>query len=622
VTGRAPSPARVALALCVGRALIALATIAAAFPLPACTPSRATTPVTPVYSRTTTVHAVIGGRLVLPIDVTEITPRRGLQAELNDGVAARALTVQLYRIVVTVPADDLSTADRWLPPPGEWTTIPFDDSTATVPRGRWVAVIDMPSDVPAAPGSTTLLLNGKPRPVSWLPSQGLLERLDRSTGEDPWQPTLPPEARGDPTIIPRIQAEAMSPVSRWRYRLLIDGLRWTPADDPDTNVSFALFRDPVIEALAKQNEDRWRIALAWLWNADADAASRLKRRLSAVIDFGQGRFAPAWPSDYSTLDALLFGLLDPTLPPRDRKQLVDLWLHDQPASLAWTVDDGGTVDAATGTIIPSVGLVNFSDRPTLAWAQHQGAIGPATLVPLSAFSSMTLLVPPLPTDSGMPAPDGSLAPAVVAHVGESESSLPVFNSRVPVTPPGLSISSFWIDLTMQDWMAARQARPRPEWSTAVLLHRPALPPNAVPPGSESRRWELLVECRAPAKIGDPQREAVRLYVGPLNQPIAVLKIDAQGVVTDALPRHPMVAEELGLPPGAVHVTREADRWTFRIALPPGSIEADGLLRLGLTRTDALGRRSAWPRPMLPSQYEPARAALDTSAWTGLPREAP
>jgi hypothetical protein len=36
----------------------------------------------------------------------------------------------------------------------------------------------------------------------------------------------------------------------------------------------------------------------------------------------------------------------------------------------------------------------------------------------------------------------------------------------------------------------------------------------------------------------------------------------------------------------------------------------------VVRVDGRGRRSAWPRPMLPWQDEPGRAALDTRAWGG------
>jgi hypothetical protein len=159
---------------------------------------------------------------------------------------------------------------------------------------------------------------------------------------------------------------------------------------------------------------------------------------------------------------------------------------------------------------------------------------------------------------------------------------------------------------------------RPEWATAALLHRPA-PDSASPPSAaESRKWELLVECRVSPSISDVEslrREAVRLYFGPSALPTAILRVDMSGTVTNERAPGALAPPELEPPPGHVDVRRTADRWAFRITLPPGAVEADGLVRLGICRTDALARRSSWPRPMLPWQKEPGRAVLDCAFWS-------
>jgi hypothetical protein len=114
-----------------------------------------------------------------------------------------------------------------------------------------------------------------------------------------------------------------------------------------------------------------------------------------------------------------------------------------------------------------------------------------------------------------------------------------------------------------------------------------------------------------------KREAVRIYFGPTTMPTAVLRVDMTGTVTNEAARDPLQPPEMEAPPGHVDIVRAVDRWSFRLSLPPGALESDGMVRIGMTRIDCLGRRTAWPLPMLPWQQDPGRAALNTSAWSGV-----
>jgi hypothetical protein len=137
---------------------------------------------------------------------------------------------------------------------------------------------------------------------------------------------------------------------------------------------------------------------------------------------------------------------------------------------------------------------------------------------------------------------------------------------------------------------------------------------------ESRRWELLVECRMAPGLMDTaglRRERVVLYFGPTAKPVSALQVDLSGEASSVLPADPLLPAELRPQNFSVPITRATDRWSFRMPLPPGSIEADGTVRLGIMRRDARGARSAWPRPLMPWQVEPGRAALRTGAWTEL-----
>ena len=128
--------------------------------------------------------------------------------------------------------------------------------------------------------------------------------------------------------------------------------------------------------------------------------------------------------------------------------------------------------------------------------------------------------------------------------------------------------------------------------------------------AEAGTWNVFIECRSPV-IG--QAETVRVWVGAFGAPAAILRISSAGEVVDELgPRQGLSSKVTG----AV-VSRQGDTWTARVPIPARCIEKDGTVRIGLDRTDALGRRTSWPRPMLPWQREPGRVAIDTSAWGGL-----
>jgi len=594
-------------------AALALVAASIASAMAACGGPRAAVPKTPDASPMPTprapdrhpaglarLDAPPGGLVVIPLESPQAP--RPPTAALDDG---RPVPISVHRIGVRVlaPVAGEVAPDGWLPAPGVWQASPLDpaDASLRAGRGAWAYVLDLPADG-AGQG---LLLDGVRLPVNWLPAASALVTPAAGAAEDPWAPAAGPDA-GDAVLLMRAEPERASPLTRWRHRLLIDGLR--------PGAPFEPFADPVIEAIARQNEDRWRVALAWLWAADADAAIRLRKRLAGVVDFG-GVSAPAWPADHAALDRLLSELLDPALRPGERAAAADRWLAALPPAVAWVIDEGGTVDEGRDAPLIAVGLANLMDRATLAWAAV--AASPSAtpdLRPLPSRSAMTVLVVPPPNATGTTTLD--------LHAGRWTVSLPAATGRVAASPPGLALGPFLPDWTMPAWLRSQAEPARAEWATAALLHRPAPAPGDAPTPPRSRRWELLVECRLVPGVGSATREGVRVYVGPASAPIAVVHIDGAGDVVRERPPGDVVREEFqrdGLAPATerIAVTRGVDRWSFRVPLPPDAVERNGLLRLGITRTDALGRRQAWPRPMLPWQGEPGRAAIDTDAWTEL-----
>jgi hypothetical protein len=602
-----------------------------------------------------------GATIIIPLtptDAAALRRERARRQALGEPLVATSddgqrFPASIVRIATRATDDAIGNAaalhaaalhDRWLGDPGTWSAhddSPGQDSAPGVPA----LLIDFAASLDSAdPSSTTT--DRAPRirigdawsaPLQWLPSR---ERLIRASDgvESPWRPVLDEVTRTEPAALNAIAVEAESPITRWRWRLLVDGLDPARADDATAPAPFA---DRAIEALARQNEDRWRVALAWLWFADASVAQRVKHRVAAVARFATpgvagpstGRLAPIWTTDHAVLDQLLADLLDPRADPATRVALARRWLDEQPPAAAWVHDDGGvlvwpspdaratptattpasaTTPAPLPAIVATIGVVNLLDRPTLAWTSL-GVPDPAPdLVPVPSMAG-TLLSRPITRDlantransnpSPVPAPDATLE----AHLGSLRVPLPVRAAPTPATPPGVPLGPL-----RQDWTMRRfQGEPDPrgsslgiEWSAGALLHR-------APAGSPSR-WEVFVESRTPAPNTNPNpdataNESVTLYFGPSGAPRAVVRVSRDGAAVASGPASTAF-------PTSVAIAQHADRWTFRLPVPAQVIDEGDIVRIGLTRSDALGRRWAFPHAMLPWEIEPARLAIDLAAW--------
>lgn len=543
--------------------------------------------------------------------------------------AAQPITARLVRVVRRA---DSGPADSWLGDPGVWSSFTVDEVRNAGPvDGVWALVVDFfgPNgdaldDITPDDGTGEIqsedaaaILRVGPSPdsaiidftINALPAR---DRLVRTAGpESPWRPVLGEGDRTDAAVISAISPEARSPLTRWRYRLLTDGL------DPNAQPT-STFPDAPMEILAQQNEDRWRVALAWLWFANADVAQRLKSRVAAVVRFASpnvtgdaaasGRLAPLWPLDHAELDTLLSELLEPRIDAGQRVILAERWLSRQPGAAAWIHDDGGVLSFPDGdpVVVATVGVVNLLDRPTLAWTTLNPNEPSPDLVPVASMSGV-LLSRPIPASRPS---DRHAGPAQVgtrvltAHLGQVTAPLPVSSRAFPVTPPGAALGPYLPDWNMADFQSAAPGAIDGAWATAALVHKSVAPDRA-------DAWEVFVECRVPAAINranvDPSREAATLFFGPSGSPSAVVRVSrdgtlaANGALADTFPK-------------VIEVVRADDRWSFRLRLDAKVIEDRGVLRVGLMRTDALGQRWSYPRSMLPWEIEPARVALDLAAW--------
>ncbi|CAG1009247.1 hypothetical protein PHYC_03677 [Phycisphaerales bacterium] len=549
----------------------------------------------PAIAPSPRIDAVLGRRVVIPITAK---PGRPVSIALWEGGEVPA-TVHHVRMRTAGFGPGDQAPEPWLAWDVRWSSEQLREGETPGDVGLWVACFDPPIDG----AGHDLIINGERIQTNWLPPPVTLARAERGSQWDPWRPTRPaamPEAALDEA---RFAGECDSPITRWRWQLARNGLHPDSADTPRLD-------DPIAEELARQQEDRWRVALSRLWGENPELAGQLKQRLSAIVEFGPGMWAPAWGCDPGALDRLLADLLDPTLSPIRRGGIAERWLEEQESGVAWVMDDGGTLDSSRRQVLASVGIANLLDRATLSWLGWKDPGTSPDLQPLAAMSSRQFVAAPAPDGAGG-------AGRLSAHVGRWSGELGVLTRPLALTPPGLTLTPFFLDWSMNGWLTQRTSAPPDSWATAALLHRPPEEPGAPSSAARSKRWEVFVECKLTAGVGDPAREAVYVYTGPLGRPTSIVRVQMNGVVDyPAVPGLPEELAEIAPPPTTTTVVRGADRWAFRVPLPPGSVERDGVVRLGLMRIDSLGRRSATPRPMLPWQSEPPRVAVDTTAWGG------
>jgi hypothetical protein len=244
-------------------------------------------------------------------------------------------------------------------------------------------------------------------------------------------------------------------------------------------------------------------------------------------------------------------------------------------------------------------VANLLERTTLAWTVTAGASTQPELMTLGAYSvgHVTAAAPEQPT----------AATPVEVHAGRWSATRMLALTKMPASPPGLRADGLLGDWNMAAWLSGTPDGAmlgEAAWATAALIHH----------GVEDGGWWVYVECRSPgmkAKSEGPATadETVRVWLGPSGLPLAVLKASSAGSSLD----------ELGRDRGTemsrrARVVREDGRWVAQLPIPGACIDRDGTVWMAVERVDSRGRRSVWPRPMLPWQTEPGRAAVDTTAW--------
>ena len=527
---------------------------------------------TPAESR---INLVPGRPLFTPVRVDGPLPGSAtplLSLPGNRTIAGRLVWIGLQ--------PETARGSSWLPSVDRWVVTPVSEGVVPASVGAWHVIADLPADAVGQP----IRLGEQTLPINWLADPDAIKPRGLQGG---WEPWLAPGPAPDASLL---TPEWQSPLRRWRARLATGSL----GGDPPANTPWPVDGDAaVLDQLAGLIEARWRVGLARLWYADPGASREVATRLTRTIELAPGVRAPAWPVGQPLLDSLLADLLDPNLTGEPLTSRARGWLASLPATVAWVDDDAAGLLGSDGEPLAQFRAARLADTPAMLWlAGRDGrrvgepmAIEPTQVTALAA-----------PVGEGQPAVNSA---GFTLRAGGESIAIPA-RAALDIRPPGVNCTPLMRDWTLEAWAASRPViggAPDPGWATAVLVYREESAGGAP-------RWAAYVECSAAGEGA----EEVALHFGQRGSPAAVLRLTRAGVLR--ADRNP--EDEL-----RVDIARTATSWSAVVPIPAEAIEPANILRLGITRRDARGVRTAWPRRMMPWDREPSRAAIRLNAWSGL-----
>ncbi len=577
------------------------------------TPTLRAQPIKPVVDR---LDAIVSYPLVLSLAVEdEDDLRRGVTTRLDDG---RTFVSTPFWVGLT----RFSSLPAWTTSAGRWQAYEYESirrvPAAQRPAGSWFISIPLPIDAVGQGlwfAQTRYELNWLPDPERSLLEADSAQRTRNFASF--WNRRLDNDALSDPSVQTAIEQYHRDPFQNWRARLLTDGLnpdrsraRETMASMPNPLGTIELeleTRTPgndLLAAIARQQEARWQIILGRIWLIDPETAERMKQALMRTARF-DARTLPLWSADNNGLARLAYDLVSPFVDDDTRVLRAKAWLETQPRAISWIIDDQGEIEAGTGRLRPSVGVISLPSSPGESLLRVDAARTSPELQSIPPFTRhiTQIAVDPITVNPSSPMVETQ---AVTLRIGRWSARHELIASRIPAKAPYTRIGPLLSDWTMPALLGDRPlegASPEPGRTTVGLLRRASAPSRRTPHSG----WQLYFECTTTAPTATPSAaeqgtsDALSIWVGPRAFPIAAWRITPQGRV-----EHVARTSQSTQSTPIVETRVLEDRWIAQITLPESAFDEHGELMLGIERTDADGVHSAWPRRMIPGQRQPGR----------------
>lgn len=571
----------------------------------------------PIRPLTDRLDAIVSYPLVIAIQVRdERELSRGVSTRLDDG---RTLTSTSFWVGY-IPQSSLPT---WLTSAGHWQASSYDQIRSTPtelrPPGSWFISVPLPVD---AVGQG-LWFDQTRYELNWLPDpeRSLLEADSAPRTRDFssfWSTHIDDNALADSAVRDAVEQYHRDPFQNWRARLLLDGLdpnrtraRETLAGTPN---SFSPLDEPhssqsppqrLLAAIARQQEARWQIILGRIWLIDPEIAERMKLVLLRTVRMDE-RILPMWTADTTGLARLAHDLLSPFVDDQTRVLRAKAWLDAQPRMLSWIIDDQGQLEAGTERLLPTLGVISLPSVPGDSLLRIDS---PSDTPLLSTVPPSQLLAVQIPIDSVSVDPASPMIEStpVTLRIAQQRMQHRLIASPIPAQAPFVRIGPLLNDWNMNALISGRdleRAAVSPVRATLGILRRAHAPDRNAP----YTGWQLYLECASP-EPGHAD-DALTVWIGPREQPIAAWRISADGR-TESVDARGLIE----LP--SVQTRLRTDRWIVQITLPEGAFDDQGQLMLGLERTDADAVHTAWPRRMIPGQQEPGRLIIIPGRFDGL-----
>lgn len=588
---------------------------------------------------TTVVH---GRLVVVAVEARGELPTDGvLRAQLDDG-----RTVSAVIRWIGVLRENVYTDDRVEPGMRTWLAGTAGSSTWLVlnttqqpPRdadGSYVVF----AEIPVNAYGQGVWIEGTRCDLAWVADPALRS----STGEDhAWQTFTDPNTIESGPLYELTEPARESPLSRWRVRLVYEGLRPIysmldhagPSIDPagrlvaitDTQpfVGWRRFEHPELEAIALQLEGQWQTGLARLAQADRAVYQRTFEQLGAIATFSSLDgviHAPVWREDPIQTDELLRSLNRTTT--RDDEMVSEVvgWLERQPSMLVAIEDDGGRPATEPGGATVQMGLLRTRSDNAVVVAASAGANAPSSPVAVEPWIWQSVEVPVGVTSITRALNDAGGEPAraqvaIEARADRQRAWAPARPAKLRAEPPFLALGPMMGVRSLSDLYttdAGAAIFPGIPGGTTIHLQKTSVELTgdraaergaAIEAPGGARSWRLFIQCDALEASLDPH-DSVRVWFGPTGTARLALAIDRVGGVRHAL-------DENYITDHGVVVVQGERKWTCILTVPESCIEVDGTLRIGIERTSRTGR-SSLGRSVFPWQREPGRIAVDTLAW--------